>query len=210
MRPSRFLSLRLLPRLLIPYACVTVLLVARLNRFICSQGLGSCECVARDCGFSIQEVRPCWDFQLSASCGVACTRMFWPRLLYRMLSLETALLSSCAGLLPVSSVRHRCASEPLTTCSPTNGLWRAMRYWLGFVSFQFTLCYVLGRLFGCSVLTESILAYRGTMSTKIVRMNKIFGNSTLVLCSMKQTKHLHNYLHETFRRSPDQIGRAHV
>ena len=113
MRPSRFLSLRLLPRLLIPYACVTVLLVARLNRFICSQGLGSCECVARDCGFSIQEVRPCWDFQLSASCGVACTRMFWPRLLYRMLSLETALLSSCAGLLPVSSVRHRCASEPL-------------------------------------------------------------------------------------------------
>ena len=105
-----------------------------------------------------------------------------------------------AVLLP-SSGSSGCAAEPLTTCSPVNVLWRAMRVWLGFVSFQCSLCYVLGRLFGCSVLTEPILAYRGTMSTKIVHKNKIFSTQTMCL--------IYKELQGNVRGNGSQVARIH-
>ena len=98
--------------------------------------------------------------------------------------MKALLLSSSAGLAvlygssPLAGLAlHRCLGTFALSCPygpPCH---------LALVGFQFTLCYGLGRLFGCSVLTELILAYRRTLSTKIVHKNKIVGNATLVLYS---------------------------
>jgi hypothetical protein len=85
---------------------------------------------------------------VTSHCGVdACCvpRMFWPFLLYRMLALDAALLSSmlfCCPL-PVRPVVRFALPLYLGTCVLILPLWRAV--WLGFRQLPVRSAYVVGR-----------------------------------------------------------------